>query len=704
MKAVEAKLLTFLQQRNQFVIPIYQRAYSWELSQCQQLWRDILRVARDQSASGHFIGSVVYIAKGIYAVASLPQLLVIDGQQRLTTLTLLLAALAKVIKETGADIGITPRRLENYYLFNADEEGEARYKLLLTRNDRDTLIRLVDGKTSPEKASQRLLENHYFFEEQIGKLSTRDLEVLYEGIQKLIIVDISLDRDHDNPQLIFESLNATALKLTESDLIRNYVLMGLEPQEQARLYEDHWYPIEQGFVNSNWFDWFVRDYLTVKTGSIPNIREVYATFKAFVQSDKNERPVAEIVAEMHRYATYFVRFTQDKEPDVELKTAFADINILRVDVARPLFLQWYEDYQTGVIDRDTFLELVRMVESYVFRRAVCGIPTNSLNRTFALLYREINKSDYRNSFKAAMLLKDSYRRFPTDEEFKREIVVKDVYNFRTRNYLLAKLENHERRECVEVEGYTIEHILPQNPRLRPEWRAALGDNWKEVQSRLLHTLGNLTLTRYNSEYSDRPFAEKRDMTGGFRESPLRLNQGLGQLDTWNEAQIAARAATLAEKAARVWAAPILPDAILTTYQPTVSSEDGNDAYTLDDHAQYLQGDMRVLFDELSKRILNLDASVRMEVKKLYIAFKNVTNFVDVVPQRNRLRLSLNMRFDEIDDPKQLCRDVTDLGRWGNGDVEVGIASSDQMEDIMALVRQAFDKQMDDDMGLTDRDA
>lgn len=697
MKAVEANLLKFLQQPKQLVIPIYQRMYNWELAQCQQLWRDILRVGKDPSATGHFIGSVVYIAKGIYSASSVPQLLLIDGQQRLTTLSLLLSAFSKTIGEKDANIGISRKKLENYYLFNSEETGELHYKLLLTRGDKETLIRIVEDKDLSDKPAIRLEENYKFFEEQLRKSST-DLEQVYEGLQKLIIVDISLDRDHDNPQLIFESLNATGLKLSQADLIRNYILMGLEPIEQQMLYEDYWYRMEQAFGQTyyaEWFDSFMRDYLTVKTGNIPNIREVYATFKTYCQSKKSEISIADIVAEIYRFSRHYIRFILDKEPDAELRSAFGNINTLQVNVAFPFFLELYEDYTSGLIDHGILLEILRLVESYVFRRSICGIPTNSLNKTFAALSREIDKNAYLDSFKATLMMKDSYRRFPDDDEFKRELMVKDVYKSRSRNYLLARLENHERKEPVSVETFTIEHIMPQNKNLRSEWKVALGDNWQEVQAKYLHTLGNLTLTGYNSEYSDRPFLEKRDITGGFHESPLRLNQGLAQLATWNEEQIVKRSAALADKSIVVWKSCALPSDVLAKYKPSQQVDDA-ERYAVQEHINNLEPETSLVFQEFRKRVLNLDASVREEAKKVYIAYKTSTNFVDVICQKKRLVLTLNINFDEINDPKGLCKNVAELGRWGNGEVSVSLATIDEMEDVMALVHQSFDRHIYDE--------
>jgi uncharacterized protein with ParB-like and HNH nuclease domain/predicted transport protein len=694
MKATETKFLDFLNGKKQFIIPIYQRTYSWTDIQCKQLWKDIIR-ATDENLKGHFIGSIVYIEKGLFQVTSIPQLLVIDGQQRLTTLTLLLTALGTAIERNPIQINVTQEEINDDYLFNKHGKDDSHYKLLLTQSDKDTLIRLLEGKEQQEPVSKRIMENYKFFEDQIIK-SGIDLMRLYNGISKLILVDISLDREHDNPQLIFESLNSTGLELSQADLIRNYVLMGLEPEEQKELYNDFWFPMEQAFGHSDYvarFDRFMRDYLTVKTGRIPNIREVYEAFKGYSR-DKNDS-IRELLADIYIFSKYFVNMALLKEKDKELKQIFNNINTLRVDVAYPLLLELYDDYHHGKLDREEFVGILKLVENYVFRRAICGIPTNSLNKTFATMSRESNKEHYLESFKADLITKDSYRRFPSDEEFVRELVVKDLYNFRSRNYWLRKLENHDRKELVNVEDFTIEHIMPQNENLSEQWRQDLGSDWKEIQSEYLHTIGNLTLTGYNSELSDRTFLEKRDMKGGFADSPLRLNRCLAKVEHWNEDEIKNRADLLAKLALKVWKAPHLPPDILEQYKSKEKVSD-KEIYTIETMKghDYIQGSMLDLFEQLRKRIVNLDASVKEEYKKYYIAFKTITNFVDIIPQKSRLLLSLNIPFNEIDDPKGLCRDVTNLSRWGNGDIEVGISSFDQLEDIMHLVNQSFEKHVE----------
>ncbi len=699
MKATETSLLKFLQATKQFIIPIYQRTYSWTEKQCSQLWDDIIRVAENDSVPSHFVGSIVYIEKGIYQVISVPKLLVIDGQQRLATISLLLAALRKKLDDVDGESEISKKKISNYFLFNSEESGDLRYKLMLTQSDKDTFIGIIENKEFTSVVSKRLVENYKFFEKKISEDGV-DPKVVYHGVAKLIMVDVSLDRNYDNPQLIFESLNSTGLDLTQADRIRNYILMGLEPEIQNKLYTDYWFPMEQSFGHAEYaeqFDRFMRDYLTLKSpsGTIPKIEDIYYNFKKFKQGSSLE--IQDIVADIWKYSRYWTRMAfSSNETDTDLRQLFSDINILKVDVAYPFILELYEDYENKKLTRSEFIEILKIVESYVFRRAICGIPTNSLNKTFSTLSRGIDKKNYLESVIVAFLLKTSYTRFPRDEEFGKEFVIKDVYNFRNRNYLLRKLENFERKEMVNTDSYTIEHIMPQNENLSSEWQAELGSNWKDIQHKWLHTIGNLTLTGYNSEYSDRTFKEKRDLKidgkeVGFKYSPIRLNRGLAMLDNWNESEIIKRAQELTGLAIKIWPIPKVSPEVIAKY----SEKKEKQSYTLDHFSEYLKGDIGELFNSLRRRILNLDSSVIEEVKKQYIAYKTTTTFVDIVPQKRQLRLSLNLSFDEIDDPKGLCRDVSGVGRWGNGDVEVTISSVDQIEYIMSLIKQSFEKYSED---------
>lgn len=784
MKASENQLLTFLNGKKQFIIPIYQRTYSWNRAQCEQLWNDIVRTATDKQANTHFVGSVVYIQDGLFIAGGVMPLLVIDGQQRLTTLSLLLIALAKAAKDADVSRNVNYEEIYDGYLINKYSQDEQRYKLLLTQADKETLTALIDDpdRAKSTLSTNRLLDNYMFFENRIRQ-GVIDPFTLYIGISRLMIVEISLDKAYDNPQLIFESLNSTGMDLSQADLIRNYVLMGVDNEEQNRLYKTYWYPMEQSFRHSDdvhQFDRFMRDYLTIKQGSIPNIDEVYTSFKSYHRS-QIATPITRIVADIDRYARHFVKMAFLKEEEREIRRVLYDINTLKVDVAYPFLLEVYEDYANRLLSKEDFISILKLVESYVFRRVICGVPTNSMNKTFATLAKEIDKEHYLESVQVAFLQKDSYRRFPKDEEFRAAFMVKDVYNFRSRNYMLRKLENHKSKERVNIEEFTIEHIMPQNESLRSEWQEELGPNWQDVHARYLHTIGNLTLSGYNSELSDRPFQEKRDMIGGFARSPIHLNESLATIKHWNEEEIQKRAYALANLAIEVWSIPQLnsqqisktaryqqasPLTVVTGpvdhsqagfipegfkiiqikgnrfhYFRQVKGEwvqygNGKDAwyaiswdtvgrwlrefskkdtmplgvggvispyhtkldfdptegnYSLEDHLRYMPMDVRGVFERLRKRILNLDTSVLEEVSESIIAFRTAAKFVDIEPQKRRLLVTLNINLNEIDDPKGWCKHVSRSGHDDNGEVEVSISSLDQIEGLMDLIYQAFEK-------------
>ena len=692
MKATEANLLDFIRRSPQFVIPIYQRTYSWTEKECHQLWADIVRTGADGNISVHFIGSIVYIEKGQFTVAGFSPLLVIDGQQRLTTVILLLAALANVLEGLEPIDGFSQQKLRNRYLLNPGEDGEQQFKLILSQTDKTSLISILDGAEQPQDYSLRVTENFHLFDRLIRERKD-DLATVCKGLAKLMVVDLALTRDRDNPQLIFESMNSTGRELSQADLIRNYILMGLEPVLQTKLYERYWRPMEVKFGQEAYvthFDGFMRYFLTVKTGALPKISEVYDTFKSHAHSPQvAEAGVEQLVADIHTYAGYYCAMRLGTESDSALKLAFQDLRELKVDVADPFLLELYHDYALQRLNKDEFLTVVRLVESYIFRRSLCLIPNNSMNKTFATFAKAIDKNRYLESIQAHFLLLPSYRRFPTNEEFKREFQTKDLYNFRNRSYWLRLLENYDRREWSALNDYTIEHILPQNPKLSLAWQTALGSDWQRIQQTYLHTLGNLTLTAYNSEYSDRPFLEKRDLENGFKESPLKLNRGLGSIEQWDETAICQRADRLSTRALDVWIAPKLSAEVLESHK----SKPVQAGYTSADHPQLLSSSIREIFEAVRKEILALDSCVTEEFLKVYIAYKAETNFVDIAPQAKRLRIFLNLPFAEINDPKGLCKDVSNVGRWGNGDVEVGLTSLAEIPYAIGLVRQALERQM-----------
>jgi uncharacterized protein with ParB-like and HNH nuclease domain/predicted transport protein len=613
--------------------------------------------------------------------------MIIDGQQRLTTLTLLLVALRDYAK-ANADCGVNPNKITDTLLLNQYETGDAKYKLLLTQSDRDAIIKKIEGAPIPDTLKSRVLDNYGFLAVQIAKLEILPSD-LYDAIGKLQIVDIVLDRQYDDPQAIFESLNSTGMDLKDSDLIRNYLLMGLDSATQADVYNNIWRPTEQLFDyerQSEVLDNFFRDYLTMKLGRIPKKNEVYKEFRAY--HNGSELTIRDLCQDIYSFAKHYTDMHFVRSGDAVLKSLYDDMKSIRMEVAYPFLLKVHNDCDKGLITIEALREIVTLCVSYVLRRAVCDIPTNSLNKTFATMKNDIKSDDYLNSVKAFFILLDSYKEFPNDERFLDIFLTRDIYHMNRCGYVLGRLENWDNKSVVILDNLTIEHIIPQNPHLTADWITSLGSDWREIQKKYLHTIGNLTLTAYNSEMGDSSFDDKLTMDGGFRDSALRLNKYVVAQSSWGEAQLYERAAQLGEIAKKVWPYPALTDAELASYR---KQDDTAPLYTLESY-QYLNAFNRMLFEKLNTRILNLGTCVKREFKKFYIAYKIDTNFVDVVIQNSRLRLAVNMKFADVIDPKGMCKDITGVGRWGNGDVEVGLDSLEGLDDVMAIIEQAFRQQ------------
>lgn len=576
-------------------------------------------------------------------------------------------------------------------LKNEFETGDERYKLLLTETDRAILIDLVESKPIDESTRSRILDNYKYFS---GKIADKELSPaeIYESIGKLQIVNITLDRAVDDAQAIFESLNSTGKELSESDLIRNYVLMGLGPFEQTYVYEHFWRPMEQFFVyetQDTVMDAFFRHYLTMKIARIPKQGRVYEEFKLY-HLNCEFGTIRELCQDLLEYAKYYTDIVFKRSHDAKRKRLYEDIVDLRMEVSYPFLLKVHHDCAEGIITDDNLQEILKYCIGYVLRRNVCDIPTNSMNKTFATFKNSIRPDDYMNSVKAFFVLQETYKEFPDDDKFATAFVIRDIYNMRARNYILSRLENYDNKAPITIENYTIEHILPQNKNLSDEWQKELGSNWREIQKKYLHTIGNLTLTAYNSEMSDRPFMEKMNMEGGFKQSALRLNKYVVLLSEWNEEHIQKRAKELCDKAEKIWPYPSLTDAELAPYKIEEKPVQKYSLETYDTNAF-----TRILFEALDKRIMNLSPAVIREYKKLYIAYKLDTNFVDIVIQKQRLRISVNMKFADVYDPNGICKDITGLGRWGNGDVELYMEHTSDVDQIMEIVEQSYKIQADD---------
>lgn len=694
MKAAETDVLRFLKKQDQFHIPIYQRTYSWTAKECTQLWNDIIRTGERDDIPFHFIGSIVYVEKGLSQVSMRTPVFVIDGQQRMTTITILLAALADALGDSEPVDGFSKSKLVGYYLLNDRETGDRRYKLMLTDTDRDTLNSIIEKRPLPKDVSVRVNENYKLLKDLIDKRKD-DLTIVCKGIAKLFIVDIALTRGQDNPQLIFESLNSTGLVLTQADLIRNLVLMDLETDLQDRVYTQHWRPMELAFGQENYdehFNKFIRHYLTMKTGEIPRIRDVYEEFKNYLRSEVG---VMRLVEDLQNLSGHYCAMALGAEKDPELGKVFRDLLELKSDVTYPLLLGLYQEYLSGALERNDFLHATRVIESYLFRRTICGMPSNKHNETFRLIAKNLVKGRYLESLMTQFLNLQPSRRFPNNEEFTRHLEARDLYVVRDRClYFLRRLENHGRREIVQISSYSIEHIMPQNRNLSDDWKRSLGENWENIHDTYLHTLGNLTLTAYNSKYSDHPFPRKRDMPNGFKTSPLYLNEGLGSVDAWNESAIRKRAEKLARRACEVWPFPTSP----TVAQSPSRTTTRKDEWSWTDYRWLAHSPIWPLFEKLQSAVLSLHPSVHEDPKKTKISYRAQSQFVDIVPQKKRLTLTLKIDIADISDPKKICKDVSRVGHVGTGNTLVGLDDPDDLDYVMNLVRQSLEKQLGGNTG------
>ncbi len=689
MKAGEATLLEFFEQNqtNQFVIPIYQRLYSWKKEQCKQLWDDIIKIGGNDKMNGHFIGSILYVLDG--NTHSNNPLLIIDGQQRLTTITLLLIALRNHLSEEVEILEkFSRKKIENRYLINSDKDGDKKFRLILSEPDKDTLLFLIDkDKREPSELSLKIMENFKLFEEWIRK-NTDKLETIFKGLDKLMIVWIALEKGKDDPQLIFESMNSKGIDLTQTDLIRNYILMGLEPEKQKIFYKKYWRAMEEDFKqNETLFNQFVRHYLTIKTRDIPNINKVYEAFKDYQQKEGIE--IEDLLKDLQKYCGYFCQIAFKKESDKDLNKALSFLVDLEMDVIYPLLLELYSDYSDGVLSKQDFIPIIYLIESYICRRTVCGFGSNGLNKVFPSFTKRIQKDEYLKSLKAHFGYLTEKQRFPNNDEFKEHFITIDFYHFQEREYFLERLENFERKERVYAHEYTTEHIMPQT--LEEEWERDLGENFQAIHDKYLHTIGNLTLTGYNQEYSNKSFQEKRDMEKGFKQSPLRLNQGLRDLESFGEKEIEKRANDLADFALKIWTYPNLDAETLEKYKPKKAKKVYDlSSYNFGSHS-------RELFDILREKIKAFDERITEKFNQKYIAYKFCKiNFVDIVVQEKGLKLYLKMELNELQDEikeKLKIRDVSNIGCSCFGDMEVKLETKENITYCLGLIRQALEKQM-----------
>lgn len=576
MKGSEMKLVAFMQGADKrFVIPVYQRNYDWKTENCKQLFDDLKKVIKTQRKS-HFFGSIVSVYN---PDGENMEFQIIDGQQRLTTISLLLLAMYNLMKNgiMVPEQGNLADKIFRTYLIDEWQDDDTRIKLKPVKNDQTAFGKLFDEESEHIKDSNVTINYRYFYDRIQRQELTMD--ELFEAIRRLEIINITLNQD-DNPQLIFESLNSTGVALSEGDKIRNFILMGLPTKQQNHFYEKYWNKIEvcTGYEVSA----FIRDYLSVKQQSTPALNKIYFTFKAYVEEANIE--TEPLLADLLSYAKLYEILLRGKTANKRLNACIDRLNRLESTVTRPFFLEVLRLFKENKLTIEDTASIFLATENYLFRRTMCELPTNALNKIFLMLHKEIVRYDgtednYLEKFKFALLTKRERARFPDDKEFADAMETRQVYQMTAKNklYILERFENSGTNEDKDVyrhleDGtYSIEHIMPQH--LTPAWVKDLGKDYLQIHSTWLHRMANLTLTAYNSKYSNSPFAEKKTMKDGYLQSGIRMNQRIAQKETWGLAELEERNRDLVKQALEIWEAPI------TSFKPV---EKQLDSCTLED--------------------------------------------------------------------------------------------------------------------------
>lgn len=607
MKGSEAKLVSYMQGSDKrFVIPVYQRNYDWKQENCKQLFDDLVKIIRKDRKS-HFFGSIV----SVHSDGEYNEFQVIDGQQRLTTISLLMLAMYNLMKAgtiVPAQANLADK-IYKTYLIDEWQEDETRIKLKPVKNDQKAFGMLFKEEEDYIRESN-LTINYNFFCSQIQK-ELISIDELYTAITRLEIINITLNHD-DNPQLIFESLNSTGLALSEGDKIRNFILMGLPTKEQNTFYENYWNKIE--VCTAYDVSAFIRDYLSVKQQAIPAMSKVYTTFKSYVEEGNIE--TEPLLSDMLAYAKRYQTLLRGKTQDKKLNACIDRLNRLETTITRPFFLEVLRLQEESILTLDEVRNIFQITESYLFRRTICDLPTNALNKIFLMLHREIirfdgSSSEYVNKFIYALLSKNERGRFPRNAEFVEAFSARQIYQMNGKNkiYIFERIENDGTLEDKDIyrhcdEGvYTIEHIMPQH--LTPAWTEALGSEYEAIHEEWLHRLANLTLTAYNSKYSNNSFEDKRDRKDGFKDSGLRMNTWIAQQSAWTIIEIKARNEMLMQRVVDIWS---LPE---TDYKP---AEKQLDTYTLEDDED-LSG-REILKFEYKKTVQPVASWIDMQIQVL----------------------------------------------------------------------------------------
>ena len=697
MQAITNPFANIINGPKQFVIPVFQRDYAWGREQCDRMWLDVLKASEDDSP--HFLGSFVYVDEQVGAAFG--SWLVIDGQQRLTTLTLLMIALRDHLVETQwTGNGLSVEQIDEFFLKNRFQSGDLRYRLALRRRDNDTLQALVDGKDLAEvRDSSEAVVTAYERFRVLLLNSDADPVAVYNGVYRLVVVDVRLERPSDNPQVIFESLNSTGVDLTQSDLIRNYLLMGLNSDQQTALYDDYWSKLEDAFRDAGGgFEEFLRDYMALSESSTTQTLadRVYAKFKEFWPSSGFDE-AAELLADMLKMGRYYAWFRRPSLcPDKNLIPALSAARYGGFGTTHAaLVARLYDLRERGLVTDGEFTEAMTLLKSYLVRRAVLGLQTGSYWNVFQRVAHAVEEDAAFETFKVALVRERGTYAFPSDESFHAGIQERDLYHLRACHHILSTLENQGQTEPSPTGDYSIEHVMPQGIANVEEWQEMLGEDWEEVHQTWIHRLGNLTLVGYdkNSAMSNRPFCKKLQDPNGFKFTAVRLNHYIREQDKWTVDEMRSRGVQLAQRALGIWP---FPQADMGMVRNKNVAELQARSDLRDSGSLTMSDSVRGLLEHLEGAIATLGESISV-IENRSVCFYDGSGvfFAEMLPMAYYVRLLLPLSFDELtDDPDELAADATNWSWLSNVThrdcgVVVDIRRTKQSDSVLRMVRQVY---------------
>ena len=657
IKSETIDFLKHIKKDVQFIIPVFQRNYCWEIEQCARLWDDIEK----SKEKGHFLGIFVNVHIDT-SVGGFQEWLVIDGQQRMTTLTLLMVALRNYLNENECSGTLTPEEIEKTFLTNESQiDNDRRFKLLLRGVDDETIRKYIKLKDKHE-LDDELRKNHSesiriayeYFRQKLADTALDPSDV-WEKVSKLLFVVIKLDRT-DEPQFVFETLNSTGVDLSQSDLVRNFLLMGLEASDQTKFYNEYWCKIENLFLETRkYLDHFLRDYVVFKERLTKPIKsdEIYDKFKEY--KNIHELESEDILKDLVRYAPHYAKCVF---PWSNLFTnVYKEIHNLRIyGTTHAILMMKLGDMQKSEkLGIDIYLKMLSLIDSYLMRRGVNRLTNKSYRTIFAGITHSIREDAPHDTFQVALYQLSGNYKFPTDGEFRTALEEGDLFHLRLCKPILDRLENHGfEKEPSPTGTYQIEHIMPQNPKLNDNWQEMLGDDWKKIHEIWVHRLGNLTLTGYNQTLSDLSFEEKKTIEKGFKDSAARLNKFVREQEKWTDEEIESRGKELTSRAIDIWS-PLKVDAHVI--EKVLTLELRREEAQSSPQEIEMEPDVRKLFNNVHSRISEFGDVITITKKRKSVCLHNPNLFVEIIPRKYNISILMPPEVNQIEDPIGIVKDA-----------------------------------------------